>query len=84
MCRGGIRRRSGGVQASGDRTEQLLVRAGTAQQEPDAVRAGRGKHRVSQCQATQLLHQGIDQTRQQLPELVGPETVTRRPIGQEI
>ena len=64
--------------------EQLLVRAGAAQQDPDAVRTGRGECRAFQCQAAQPLDQGIGQSRQQLPKLVGPEAVTRRPIGKEI
>ena len=86
--------------------QQLLVRAGAAQQDhdaagiaqhhrpdpqqgqADAVRTGRGEcHgecRAFQCHAVQPLDQGIGQSRQQLPELVGPETVTRRPIGKEV
>ena len=86
---------------------QLLMRAGAAEQDPDAagmaqhhrpdqqqgqggggggdaVRTGRGEHRAFQCQAAHPLDQGIGQSRQQLPELVRPETVTRRPIGKEI
>ncbi len=62
----------------------LLVRAGAAQQDAGAVRAGRGECRVSKCQAAQPLDQGIGQTRQQLPERVGPEAGTGRPIGKEI
>ena len=50
----------------------------------DAVRTGRGECCACQCQAAQPLNQGIGQSRQQLPELVGPEMVTRRPIGKEI
>ena len=69
---------------SGDRTEQLLVRSGTAQQEPDAVRAGRSERRVPKCQAAQPLDQGIGRNRQQLPERVGPEAVTGRPVGKEV
>ena len=60
------------------------MRAGSAQQDPDAVRTGRGEHRAFQCQAAQPLDQGIGQSRQQLPELVGPETMAGRPIGKEV
>ena len=54
------------------------------QSQADAVRAGNGECRVAQRQAAQSLHQRIGQTRQQLPELIRPESVAGRPISEEI